>query len=468
MNFVFYDTETTGISTDFDQILQFAAIRTDGDLNEIDRFEIRCRLLPHVVPHPAALKVTGMSIARITDPLLPCHYEMVGAIREKLLEWSPSIFVGYNSMNFDEHLLRQALFRNLHPPYLTNSDGNCRADAMALVQAASQFAPECLSIPIGAKGNPVFKLDQLAPANGFVHDNAHDALADVEATIHIARCVKNGAGACWSRFIQMASKAGVASLLAAEPAVLLTEFYFNRPHHFVVAPIGADPDNPAAQLCLDMKFDLDWIRNQSDADLANWVAKSPKPVRKVRTNAAPLVAAMADVPASCLGGLTLDRIVDTAVRLREDHALRQRLIEAIAQGREEHEVSVHVEEQLYAGFTPRADQARMLAFHQTPWPDRAAIVASLEDARLRYHGYRLIYERHPEFLQSQIREFYRSHDLARLMDVSGSAKWGTLPAALAAIDETAKGSSGEVITMLDDYRAYLRDRIASAAQAAEA
>ena len=50
MNFVFYDTETTGTDTTFDQILQFAAIRTDDDLNELDRFEIRCRLLPHVVP----------------------------------------------------------------------------------------------------------------------------------------------------------------------------------------------------------------------------------------------------------------------------------------------------------------------------------------------------------------------------------------------------------------------------------
>jgi len=50
MSFVFYDTETTGISTDFDQILQFAAIRTDADLNEVDRIEMRCRLLPQVVP----------------------------------------------------------------------------------------------------------------------------------------------------------------------------------------------------------------------------------------------------------------------------------------------------------------------------------------------------------------------------------------------------------------------------------
>ncbi|WP_170340892.1 exonuclease domain-containing protein [Ruegeria arenilitoris] len=48
MGYVRYDTETTGTDTTFDRILQFAAIRTDYNLNELDRFEIRCRLLAHL------------------------------------------------------------------------------------------------------------------------------------------------------------------------------------------------------------------------------------------------------------------------------------------------------------------------------------------------------------------------------------------------------------------------------------
>ena len=35
--FVFYDYETTGISPEYDQPLQFAAIITDLDFNEIER-----------------------------------------------------------------------------------------------------------------------------------------------------------------------------------------------------------------------------------------------------------------------------------------------------------------------------------------------------------------------------------------------------------------------------------------------
>ena len=58
--YVFYDTETTGTLTAYDQILQFGAIRTDGELNELERFEIRCRLMPHIVPAP--MGVVGIRI----------------------------------------------------------------------------------------------------------------------------------------------------------------------------------------------------------------------------------------------------------------------------------------------------------------------------------------------------------------------------------------------------------------------
>src|SRR6056297_1090841 len=96
MSYVFYDTETTGTDTTFDQILQFAAIRTDGNLNALDRFEIRCRLLPHVVPAPGALLATRVTPAMLTDRSLPSHYEAMLTIAQKLREWSPAIVTGYN------------------------------------------------------------------------------------------------------------------------------------------------------------------------------------------------------------------------------------------------------------------------------------------------------------------------------------------------------------------------------------
>lgn len=284
MSFVFWDTETTGLSTNFDQILQFAAVKTDAGFNEIERLEIRCRLHPHVAPSPGALRVTRMTIEQITDPELPCHYDMVRQIRAKFLEWSPAIFIGYNSIKFDEELLRKALFRTLHSPYLTNTGGNGRADAMLLVQAAAAaLEPGCLEVPVGNNGKSIFKLDQLAPANGFDHTNAHDAMADVLATIHLARCVSERAPEVFSRFVRFAMKPSVAAFLDEEEAVVLTEYYFSRPYHFVVAPFGRDPDNPAKIFTLDLKHDLDWVASLPPDQLAVWVSKSPKPVRSIRT-----------------------------------------------------------------------------------------------------------------------------------------------------------------------------------------
>jgi exodeoxyribonuclease-1 len=98
MKYVFYDTETTGTDTTFDQILQFAGILTDADLNELDRFETRCRLLPHVIPAPGALLATRVTPVMLTDPSLPSHYEMMLQIAQKLREWSPAIFTGYNTL----------------------------------------------------------------------------------------------------------------------------------------------------------------------------------------------------------------------------------------------------------------------------------------------------------------------------------------------------------------------------------
>ena len=44
MNYVFYDLETTGRNSAWDQIIQVAAILTDDKFNVIDKMEERCRL----------------------------------------------------------------------------------------------------------------------------------------------------------------------------------------------------------------------------------------------------------------------------------------------------------------------------------------------------------------------------------------------------------------------------------------
>jgi len=64
--FLFYDTETSGLNRAFDQILEFAAIRTDLELNELERFTARIRLRPDVVPSPQAILVNRIRSERFS------------------------------------------------------------------------------------------------------------------------------------------------------------------------------------------------------------------------------------------------------------------------------------------------------------------------------------------------------------------------------------------------------------------
>ena len=104
--FVFYDLETTGISPAFDQPLQFAAIITDTDFNEIYRVDIRCQLAPHILPSPIALHVTGVKPEQITNSNLINAFEFAQALQDFTKQWAPFVWIGYNSIKFDEAFLR--------------------------------------------------------------------------------------------------------------------------------------------------------------------------------------------------------------------------------------------------------------------------------------------------------------------------------------------------------------------------
>ena len=218
MAFIFYDTETTGTDTCFDQILQFAAIRTDDDLNPIETFNIRCRLLPHVVPSPGALLATGVSVADLTGAPLS-HFEMMRQVRAKMNDWCQegAIFMGWNSMRFDEAMLRQAYYQSLLPVYQTNTNGNGRADVMRMAQVVAACAPNAIAVPIDGRCKPTFKLALVAEANGIRLDNAHEALADAGATLALARLLKQRTPQIWRALVGNARKAKILELIRKQP-----------------------------------------------------------------------------------------------------------------------------------------------------------------------------------------------------------------------------------------------------------
>lgn len=459
MRFVFYDTETTGTNTSFDQILQFAAICTDEIFNEIDRLEIRSRLLPHIVPAPGAVKVNGITVARLHDPALPSHYQMVCAIHEKLRLWGPAVFIGYNSISFDEAIFRQALYQTLHPPYLTNTGGSCRTDVLKMVQAASVFAPDAVTIPLNEKGGSSFKLEHVAAANGFNDHNAHDALGDVEATIYLCKLLQERALPVWTSFMRFNRKTAVQALLRQEPIVSLTEFYYSRPYSWLVTAIGRNPENDGEICVVDLAQAPEDLTTMSDDDLARHVNKSPKRLRWVRSNSCPILMPAETAPPHVAARQIKPEELERRSKVyRTDRALAKRLLSAAMNTREEYDPSPHVERQIYDGFYSDDDQALMMEFHMLPWEHRYEHSNLFNDQRLKRIAHRLVFFEAPNFLPDEVR-IAHSMEFASRLAGTDAAEWLTIQKAIEQADDMISPADEQEAEFLSTYRDYLVGRL---------
>ncbi len=355
MSLVFYDIETTGVNTHFDQILQFAAIKTDAFFEEVDRFEIRCRLLPHVVPAPGAMMVNGVRASQLVDSSNPTHYEMVRKIVTKLQVWSPAIFAGWNTVKFDEEIVRQALYKTLHRPYLTNTNGNSRTDVMKMVQACSIYSSGTLKIPTGTTGKPVFKLIRVAAENGYKQKQAHEALEDVQATIFLAKIVSECASNIWSAFMRFSKKASVLAFLGEEKIFCFTEYSYGTLNSFIVTALDQRPNSPE-WIVFDLAVDPGPLQSYSDEELASKCQWPHSPLRVLKSNAAPMVFSVDDAPAN-LPALAIGQgeLEHRADYLKNNPEFIERLLTAHESNQKEFPPAQHIEAQIYDAFPNDSD-----------------------------------------------------------------------------------------------------------------
>jgi exodeoxyribonuclease-1 len=458
MPYVFYDTETTGLQTAFDQILQFAAIRLDDQLNETDSFNIRCRLLPHVVPSPGALIATGISPYSLLDPSLPTHYEAVGLIRNKLLQWSPAVFMGWNSIRFDEELVRQTLFQTLHPVYLTKTQGNARADAMRLALTASVYSSSAIKVPTNANGDSSFRLDQIAPANGYAHDNAHEAMADVRATIFMARLIKEAAPEVWKTLARSSRKQAILDFIKSQPTLSLTERDFGRINSWLVVPCGYHPVNTGEVALFDLSHDpADYI-NMSPEQIAEVLkTKGKKPIRTVRANAHPIVMDGQSVPATTLSqDLSSDERSRRRVTIAGASGFHRNVGIALTMRYADQPVKVYPEQRIYDGFY-NDDAGLMQQFHRSDWSLRPSLIGQFKDSRMADFAERIIFFNRPDCLPDETHSTRQAWLTTRL-STEEQVPWMTLPKAMAqANGMLANASAGDAIK-LEEIKDFLAER----------
>ncbi len=113
-------------------------------------------------------------------------------------------------------------------------------------------------------------------------------MADVEATIHMCRLITERELKYWSGFVRFAHKSAVTNFALESELFTLTDFYNTRPYSWLVTVIGPNPENGSEMLVFDLSRDPDDLASLGDENLVTCLTSSPKPVRTMRTNAAPI------------------------------------------------------------------------------------------------------------------------------------------------------------------------------------
>ena len=145
MNYIFLDTESTGASTVWDQVLEIGMVWTDENLNIKEKWEMRSRIKDGIVPNLGACEVTGFSVQDLTQSN-HSHLQMVEAMENTLKRWGNAYVFAYNGQNFDYPLIQKTLYKSLKPAYITNTNGKKHGDVLNIIRAAKLINPESINI----------------------------------------------------------------------------------------------------------------------------------------------------------------------------------------------------------------------------------------------------------------------------------------------------------------------------------
>ncbi|WP_432463127.1 exodeoxyribonuclease I [Agarivorans sp. QJM3NY_33] len=372
--FLFHDYETFGIHPGRDRPCQFAAIRTDLELNPIgEPIELFCQPANDYIPQPQACLVTGITPQQALQKGM-IESEFIDKINQEFSQ-PGTCGVGYNSIRFDDEVTRYTLFRNFLDPYEREwKNGNSRWDLIDMVRACYALRPDGIEWPTDANGIVSFRLELLTAANGLSHANAHDAVSDVYATIAMAKLIKDKQPKLFSYLLNMRNKKVVAEkfdLLNNKPLVHISGMFgATQGCASWILPIAWHPVNKNAMIVVDLNQDAsvllalnaEQINQRLYTARANLAADElPIPVKLVHTNKCPVLA-----PASTLTperaeqlGLNRSQCRQSLDLLVNNKLLIQEKLNQVFSLESEFAEDDNPDTSLYRGFVGNADKNLM-------------------------------------------------------------------------------------------------------------
>mgnify|MGYP001157355617 CR=1 FL=1 len=416
--FIFTDTETTGLDLNFSQIIQVGSILTDEGFNAEANQDIGCNLLPWIVPSPEAFLVHKK--IDCLEEKLKSHYEMMVELRKTWLGWAKKrnpVFITYNGHRFDEELFRRQFYWCLLPSYITNTSGATRLDMMSTLQLVANFFPTSLKLPSFEAGEVSMKLTDWSESNNIEASNAHDALADCQLMLELAKLVESNAPAVWKASLQGASKFGNLNILQSEPFAMMGEIIRRKSFTYPVTFCGQNKKMNNEVAVADLYFDPDELNDLTDTELLEQIGNSGSAIRKVKINRSlPIMAANSIPEINKYLDIPFEQLEERARKIQNNTNLQTRVSELLTNNQINYPPPKYVEQSVYSGFASEADQLWMERFHSLPWDERAKLIDGFEDKRYKELAERLICTNAPEFASSDSLEKFSYLINQRLYD----------------------------------------------------
>jgi len=432
MNLVIWDIESSNANTDFGSIIEIGGILIDKNFKEKDRFNLRCRLPEGEIPQCMALIVNRTSVDLLTKANLS-HYQMLGELEKIFKKWSPAIFLGWSNIGFDDEMIRKEFFKGIRYPYITNSSPNKRHDGLNIARGAYAVDENVLKTEINEKGNAVMKLESLARTNGLEVSGAHSALFDAELTLKILNLIKNKQPKTWNEFFKTSSRSDTEAIIKKEDIITLNEYFYGKSRLYLCVPLHpkycVHPIYQWGQ-AIDLRTDVEMLLNMSVNELKKEMKKTPKFLRTIRSNKAPIILnksyAMKVEPYNAIDESLIMKRVELVKR---NEKFSQKIITALREIAEEKEQSksqedIYAEESIYTKFTSAKDTNLFPLWHAASWKDKLSMLDKFEDDRLIGFGKKIIYQESPETLPENILKNIKREIAKRILSEK-KEKWWT-------------------------------------------
>lgn len=441
--YLFYDIETTGLNKCFDQVLQFAAIRTDDQLNELSRHEIAVKLNNDVIPSPGAVITHRIGVADFKNGLT--ELEAIEKIHA-LFNTPGTISVGYNTLGFDDEFLRFSFYKNLLPPYTHQYANQCgRMDIYPITLLYYLFKRDHLIWPEN-NGVISFKLENINAANHFFEGAAHNAMVDVEVTLALARKLFSDQ-TMWHFVIDYFEKKTDENRIMHSDASLSLSDKQYKTGFMVNGKIGAASSYIAPVLSLGQhqhyKNQSVWLR-LDNPDLSKTTLES------IRENTRAFKKRLAEPPIFLPEKARyFDLLSDDRKQITQSNKswLQKNpgIFAAIAQFHQNEKypevLTRDVDAALYSMDFPKpAEESLFRRFHATAPKDKLSVANQFPNKDREQQAIRIIGRHFPEFLPDNEREIFEAYRNSTPVDFRGQKKL-TRDAALAEIQTLSQNTS---------------------------